>query len=98
MSDNIIDKYMHTRNIDENILQEADRLVNGDRNKDYGHPADDFGRCAKLWSVVLGCDVSPEQAALCMILVKVSRQINKPKRDNLVDIAGYAAVIEKILY
>src|SRR5690606_32673796 len=30
--------------IDESVLAEADRLVNGDRNDDYGHPYHDFNR------------------------------------------------------
>ena len=32
-----------------------------------------------------------------MIAVKISRKCNTYKRDNLVDIAGYAACAEKVL-
>ena len=80
----------------ENILQEADRLTMGDRPDHYGHPADDYGRTARLWSEVLGMTVTPEQAILCMAMVKISRQINKPKRDNLVDACGYLRCIERL--
>lgn len=79
-----------------NILEEANQLVNGDRNKDYGSPLEDFTRTARLWSVILGVEVTPEQVGMCMILLKVSRQCNKHKRDNLVDIAGYAHTLEKV--
>lgn len=79
-----------------NILEEANKLVYGDRNEDYGHPFDDFSKTATMWSMILGTEVTPEQVGLCMIAVKLSRQINKPKRDNLVDLAGYAATIEMI--
>ena len=79
------------------ILSEAEEICNGPRNKDYGHPFDDYTKVARLWSVVLGIDVTPSQAALCMIQVKVSRQMHRPKRDNLVDIAGYAHVVDKIM-
>lgn len=82
---------------EETILQEAQRLVYGDRNKDYGSPLSDYGKVAKLWSVVLGIEVTPLQAALCMCCVKISREINKHKRDNLVDLAGYAAVANWIV-
>lgn len=78
----------------ENILQEADRLTGGDRGADYGHPLDDYTRTAAIWSAILGVDVTPEQAQLCMIGVKISRECNKHKRDNLVDIAGYARTLE----
>jgi len=31
-----------------------------------------------------------------MVLLKASRQMNAPKRDNLVDAAGYIGLIERI--
>lgn len=81
----------------ETILQEAQRLVYGDRRSDYGHPADDYGRVAKIWSIILKREVSAEQAALCMIGVKLSRLCNEIKRDSLVDVAGYAEVVNCIV-
>ena len=79
-----------------NILEEANTLVSGERNTDYGHPADDFQKTADMWSVILGIPISTQQMALCMIAVKISRLMHKPKRDNLVDIAGYARTIEML--
>jgi hypothetical protein len=81
----------------ESVLLEAQRLVHGDRGADYGHPLDDFSRTAKLWSAILGQDVTPEQVGLCMCAVKLSRQCNKPKRDNLVDLAGYAETVNMVI-
>ena len=74
----------------ENILKEADKIVGGDRNAAYGHPKQDFQRTAKIWSAILGFEVPYEKVALCMVGVKLSRQCNASRRDNLVDIAGYA--------
>lgn len=74
----------------ENILKEADRIVGGDRAKAYGHPREDFSRTAQIWSAILGFQVPVEKVALCMVGVKMSRQCNAAKRDNWVDIAGYA--------
>jgi len=82
--------------VTETVLQEADRLVYGDREEKYGHPGDDYGRTAKLWSAILGHDVTAKQAALCMVAVKLSREVNAPQRDNLVDGAGYFAVAARI--
>ncbi len=82
---------------DETILQEAQRLVYGDRGADYGHPLDDYSRTAALWSAIVGHPVTAEQAILCMIAVKISRQVNKPKRDNLTDIAGYAECLHRVM-
>ena len=78
------------------ILEEAQLAVYGDRQADYGNVLDNFGTTAKLWEIVLGAKVTPEQVGLCMIQLKIARQMFKPKRDNLVDAAGYAATIEKM--
>jgi hypothetical protein len=78
------------------ILQEAQDLIHGERQSTYGHPCTNLDRVARLWSVVLGADVTAEQVCLCMALLKVARQVNKPKRDNLVDAAGYLALVERL--
>lgn len=79
------------------ILLEAHSLVNGDRNKQYGNPLDDFSRTAAMWSAILGVPVAAEQVGLCMIAVKISRQCNAPKRDNMTDAAGYAATVQMVV-
>jgi hypothetical protein len=80
----------------ETTLQEAQRIVHGDRRIDYGHPMDDFARTSLIWQAILGIPVTPEQVALCMVGVKISREVNKPKRDNLVDMAGYAETLNMV--
>lgn len=79
-----------------NILTEAEKMVYGDRQEDYGTVTENFNTIAKLWSAVLKTEVTAEQVGLCMIQVKVARYMFKPKRDSLVDIAGYAATLEKL--
>jgi hypothetical protein len=78
------------------ICDEAKGLVYGPREEAYAHPADDFGRTAAMWSAILGHYVSPETVGLCMIAVKLSRECHKHKRDNLVDIAGYAETVQRV--
>lgn len=81
----------------ETILQEAQRLVHGNRGADYGHPADDYGRTGRMWGAILGIgDIDPRICALMMAAMKVSREVNKPKRDNRVDLAGYAECADMI--
>lgn len=78
----------------ESVLQEAQRLVYGDRQDAYGHPYDDYTRTARMWEAILGLSpykITPRIACLMMAAVKISREVNAPKRDNLTDLAGYAA-------
>jgi Domain of unknown function (DUF6378)/Domain of unknown function (DUF4406) len=78
----------------EPVTLEAHRIVLGARRKEYGHPVTNFTRIAKLWSIVLDHDVSIYQVGLCMIALKLAREINSPTRDGRVDIAGYAETLE----
>lgn len=85
----------------KSVLLEADSLVHGDRNAAYGHPLDDMDRTAGMVSAMLAhkllIPLTAEDVALIMCQVKISRQINKPKRDNAVDLAGYAECLDWII-
>lgn len=85
----------------ETILAEADRLVHGDRGSAYGHPLDDMTRTAEMVSGLLRHKLSvplvAEDIAKIMIAVKLSRETNSPKRDNRVDLAGYAEALDMIV-
>ena len=81
----------------ETILEEAQRIVHADREAVYAHPSEDYARVARLWSAFLGVEIRPDQAAICMALVKVARLAHTPAhRDSLVDLAGYAEVAARI--
>ena len=74
------------------ILDEAARIVTGERQAQYGDVEDSFGLIAGLWGDYLNHPVSSKDVALMMILLKVAREKGgKGKADNWVDIAGYAA-------
>ena len=80
--------------VPETILEEAQRVVAGPRQDNYGHPLDNFTRIALTWEAILGYPVTAQQVGLCMIGVKLCRQSNRSSRDNLVDVAGYAAALQ----
>lgn len=88
----------------ETILEEAQRLVHGDRGAAYGHPIEDYTRTGRVWGAILDGwlrqqpgfenippvpDIDPRIGCLMMVGVKLSREVNKPKRDNRVDGSGY---------
>lgn len=83
--------------ITETILQEAQRLVHGDRGAAYGHPLDDYTRTGRMWGAILGIpDIDPRLCCLMMAAVKISRETNASKRDNRVDLAGYAECADMV--
>jgi len=80
----------------KSILALAEDITSTERMKTYGHPYDNFTDIAAMWSVILKCNVTPQQVGLCNIASKICREIYKPKRDNLVDIAEYAKTVDII--
>lgn len=83
------------------VLVEAEGLVHGDRNASYGPPIEDFSRTAGMVTAMLAHKLkeplTAEDVGLFMCCVKLSRQINKAKRDNLTDLAGYAECVQWII-
>jgi hypothetical protein len=81
----------------EEVLMEAAKLITGDRNKTYGSPTQNFQDISDVWNVLLraklgeGQKITPGEVASMMAAVKLVRMIAQPKRDNWVDLAGYAA-------
>jgi hypothetical protein len=89
-----------------NALQKAEEIIYGDREKTYGHPAINLNRIARYWQTYLesrvtdpfsaGAPLTAQDVAQMMILVKIARLNNQPDHeDSIVDICGYAALIER---
>jgi hypothetical protein len=78
----------------EDILEEALRITSGDRQNTYGPPDQDFQRTALMWSALKGVEFTAREVAMFMIALKLSRETHQMKRDNSVDIAGYARCLD----
>ena len=55
----------------QKILQEAEKLVGGDRQEDYGDKLTNHQNIAKLWSAYLDKEITPHDVAICMTLLKI---------------------------
>lgn len=81
------------------LLKEAAKQINpdgGPRAATYGDILTNFTDIAKLWSSYLGTDLSAYQIAEMMVLFKVARSQAGFKKDNYLDIAGYAAIASEL--
>lgn len=88
-----------------NVLEEAKTIIYGDREKTYGHPSKNLLAIAHMWEIYLlsrglldpdSEGLKPEDVAIMMVLLKAARLGNDPShRDSLVDICGYAALVER---
>lgn len=80
-----------------NILLEANRMVNGQRQSAYGHPIDHHGAVAQMWSALKGVRFDASEVSLFWIADKLVREMNHNKLDNSLDIAGYAQVHRMVI-
>lgn len=85
------------------MLHQAEELINGERQKDYGDKLPNFSQIADFWNAHLkfklmpGHSVSAEDVALMMVNVKQARLVKSPDHfDSILDIAGYAGCYDKI--
>ncbi|QFG11569.1 hypothetical protein PBI_BOGOSYJAY_56 [Mycobacterium phage BogosyJay] len=80
------------------ILTKAEEIINGQRAIDYGDALENHQRIATLWNAYLQQPVvDHNDVAVMMILLKIARFMeNGYHQDTVVDIAGYAGVLEKM--
>jgi hypothetical protein len=81
----------------EQLLEHAASVVTH-RREVYGPPIDLFQQVSARWSLVLGVRVTPAQAMLCLIDLKLARLTYDPRHlDSIIDIAGYAGCLAEVL-
>ena len=84
--------------MNKNQLLDACKVALNSRGQHYGKVLENHSRIAKIWSVILGSDVTEEQVALMMVGLKVARLVETPDhQDSILDIAGYAAVMSECI-
>ena len=82
--------------ISQEILKEANKLIGGNRNDDYGDKLTNHQNIAALWSIFLRKTITPHDVEMCMSLVKVARLMHAHKKDSYLDLAAYAAIAGEI--
>lgn len=80
------------KNIRTDVLMKAMDLINGDREKDYGTPKENFNTIAEMWTSYMGHKVNASDVCNMMVLLKMARLRNGGHTDSNIDTAGYAAL------
>ena len=80
----------------QSILDEAKAIVEGSRQSDYGDARESFSRVATIASVMTGKELAPEDCCAVLMAVKLVRESFNHKRDNLVDLCGYAELMNQL--
>ena len=76
-----------------NVLIEAHKIVNGERQDQYGNPENNFNRIASYWSAYKGVVFNAHDVAMMMALLKVARiQSGSATGDSYKDLCGYVAL------
>jgi len=85
----------------DSVMVEAEKIIYGDREETYGHPTKNLLHIAQQWNKYLHQkygtpgNITIEDVCWMMVDLKKCRQMNAPKRDNLVDAIGYLGLIER---
>lgn len=80
----------------KSLLLEADMILNGYRDADYGDPVENFKRISRIASAILDKEITDEECCVVMLAVKLARENYKHKRDNVVDGVAYMEILSRI--
>ena len=87
---------MEKKEGEKSILSEAEEIDNGSRHSEYGDAQESLSRVATIANVMTGKELSPEDCCAVLMAVKLVRESFAHKRDNLVDLCGYAHIMNEL--
>ena len=71
--------------------------VIAERSTQYGDAGSNMAAIAARWSATLGREITPAQVVLCLLDLKLARLRRDPgHQDSMVDIIGYAALLNEV--
>lgn len=88
---------------DYSLLKQAEAIIHGARQEEYGDKLQNFTQIAMLFQGTLATKllpdarITPEDVALLMIQVKIARLAKSPDHlDSILDVAGYAGCFNEV--
>ena len=78
------------------VIKKADKILNNDRQSEYGDPKNNYAKIALMYNLITGDNIHGKDVAIIMIITKLVREGNKHKEDNLIDLCGYAEILNRL--
>jgi hypothetical protein len=85
--------------MNSNILNKAYDIVYAraeEKDRMYGSPVESFQKASKIASILCGKEISVKDIIRVQMALKLSRESNAHKEDNLVDLVAYASVLNDV--
>jgi hypothetical protein len=80
----------------DSLLLQADKVVNGDRNEQYGDAKQAFNEYSDILKTTFNISLSPEEICKVMMAIKLGRLKYKFKEDSLLDLMGYSEILNRL--
>lgn len=86
---------------ENDILATVERTLL-DRGTMYGDPGQSFAQISEIWTALMrtrlkpGASLSPTDVGLLMAALKLIRETNRHKQDNLIDAVGYLTIVSRM--
>lgn len=74
-------------------IDEARKIINGERDVQYGGPEENFSRIADIWTILFDRKFTTEDVAMAFVATKLARFASNSgfQPDTWIDIIGYGA-------
>jgi len=83
-------------NFDESILQEAERITTNSRQEQYGNVEQSFSTYKGILKSTFNIELTEVEIVKVLMAIKLGREQYQHKRDNLVDLCGYAKLLQQL--
>lgn len=87
---------INTNKENESILQEAERITTNSRKEQYGNVEQSFSTYKNILKSTFNIELTEIEIVKVLMAIKLGREQYQHKRDNLVDLCGYAKLLQQL--
>ena len=74
----------------------SDHPTVNERRRSREAPLPHFKRLARVWSGMVGVEITPEQAVMMLAVLKIVREWYQHDPDNITDAEGYLSLVQEV--